>query len=211
MSDELDAFREVDDAAAVDAGEAPELVYGSVDEFVREYLRHMYTRPVGGGNARYRWAAKWWKFPEAVARLEGLWRSWEHLRQDPRPVRAPGGRSTPIITCRSFSAPTGRSPGLRTRASRVIRCPTRNHPQGGSRICGDRFRAPALPNPYPADCDPRRWCRGCPRLGHRGATRRALDTTAWRGLIISYRVGAITISSAGRGVRAPSGDPRWCL
>ena len=69
--------------AAVDVDEAPELVYGSVDEFVREYLRHMYTRPVGGGNARYRWAAEWWRFPEAVARIEGLWRAWEHLRQDP--------------------------------------------------------------------------------------------------------------------------------
>jgi hypothetical protein len=77
MSDLLDDFRDdVDDPA-------PELIYGSVDEFVREYLRHMYTRPVGPGNARYRWAADWWRYPEAVARLEGLWRSWEHLRLDP--------------------------------------------------------------------------------------------------------------------------------
>ena len=82
MSDVLDDFRDDGDAADVDE-EAPGLMYGSVDEFVREYLRHMYTRPVGGGNARYRWAADWWRHPEAVARLEGLWRSWEHLRQDP--------------------------------------------------------------------------------------------------------------------------------
>ncbi|UUE22524.1 DUF4913 domain-containing protein [Microbacterium sp. J1-1] len=63
MSDVLDDFREDDDPDDVD--EAPDLVYGSVDEFVREYLRHMYTRPVGGGNARYRWAAEWWKSPRS--------------------------------------------------------------------------------------------------------------------------------------------------
>src|SRR3712207_4087321 len=42
----------------------------------------MYTRPVGPGNAHYRWAAAWWRSPEAVARLEALWRAWEHLRQN---------------------------------------------------------------------------------------------------------------------------------
>jgi len=31
------------------------------DEFLREYLRHMYKRPVGPGTARYRWAADWWR------------------------------------------------------------------------------------------------------------------------------------------------------
>lgn len=60
----------------------PELFYGRIDEFVREYLRHVYTRPVGPGNARCRWAAQWWGYPSAIARLEALWRSWEHLRQD---------------------------------------------------------------------------------------------------------------------------------
>lgn len=90
MSDAIDSFRDDDDlivsedgSAALDPPEAPpELFYGSVDEFVREYLRHVYTRPVGSGNARYRWAARWWDYPEAIARLEALWRSWEHLRQD---------------------------------------------------------------------------------------------------------------------------------
>lgn len=79
MSDLLDDFRDDDN---VDEP-TPELVYDSVDEFVRECLRHMYTRPIGPGNARYRWAADWWRYPEAVARLESLWRSWEHLRLDP--------------------------------------------------------------------------------------------------------------------------------
>ena len=29
------------------------------------------------------WAARWWEYDEAVIRIEALWRSWEHLRQDP--------------------------------------------------------------------------------------------------------------------------------
>ena len=67
MSDLLDDFREEDDD---DLEETPTLVYGSVHEFVREYLRHMYIRPVGPGNAHYRWVAEWWKSPEAVARIQ---------------------------------------------------------------------------------------------------------------------------------------------
>lgn len=64
------------------AGEdAPQLVFGSVDEFVREYLRKVY-RPRIDGRRRF-WAADWWNYPEAVARLTALWRAWEHLRLDP--------------------------------------------------------------------------------------------------------------------------------
>ncbi len=59
---------EVDDDAG---GEAqPTLYYGSVDEFVREYLRHVYRRRIDG---RHRvWAARWWEHDEAVIRLEAL-------------------------------------------------------------------------------------------------------------------------------------------
>lgn len=67
-----------------DAGGAPgegTLYYGSVDEFVREYLRHIYKRRIDGRNKV--WAAKWWQYDEAIIRLEALWRAWEHLRQDP--------------------------------------------------------------------------------------------------------------------------------
>ncbi|MEU2201687.1 DUF4913 domain-containing protein [Isoptericola sp. NPDC019482] len=62
---------------------AADLYYGSVDEFVREHLRYVYRRKIGGrGGAGARWDAEWWKHEEAVIRLEALWRSWEHLRQD---------------------------------------------------------------------------------------------------------------------------------
>ena len=63
---------------------APELFYGSVDEFVRKHLRYHYRRAVGrSGRAEYRWRAAWWKSEEALARLEALWRAWEAARQDP--------------------------------------------------------------------------------------------------------------------------------
>lgn len=64
-----------------DPGLDPGLYYGSVDEFVREYLRNVYKRKIDG-KARV-WAARWWEYDEAVIRLEALWRSWEFLRQDP--------------------------------------------------------------------------------------------------------------------------------
>lgn len=62
------------------ADEEPTLYFGSVDEFVRHYLLPNYRRRVDG--QRVVWAAEWWKYSEAVARLDALWRAWEHLRQD---------------------------------------------------------------------------------------------------------------------------------
>lgn len=57
-----------------------QLYYGSVDEFVREYLRQVYRRAINGRSRV--WAARWWEYDEAVIRLEALWRAWEHLRLD---------------------------------------------------------------------------------------------------------------------------------
>jgi hypothetical protein len=42
----------------------------------------VYTRGVGPRYQR-RWAADWWNYPEAVSRLEALWRSWEAARLEP--------------------------------------------------------------------------------------------------------------------------------
>ncbi|WP_326831789.1 DUF4913 domain-containing protein [Arthrobacter sp. BL-252-APC-1A] len=67
--------------AEQDPSVKPSLYFGSVDEFVREYLRHAYRRRIDGKHRI--WAARWWEYDEAVIRLEALWRSWEHLRQDP--------------------------------------------------------------------------------------------------------------------------------
>lgn len=64
------------------AGSAePVLYYGSTDEFVREYLRYVYQRKIDGRTTF--WSPRWWTSAEAVARLEALWRAWEHLRLDP--------------------------------------------------------------------------------------------------------------------------------
>ena len=73
----------LDEGTAADVPDAAEsvLTYGSVDEFLREYLRSVYRRKIDGKNRV--WAAEWWKYDEAVIRLEALWRSWEFLRRDP--------------------------------------------------------------------------------------------------------------------------------
>ena len=60
--------------------EEPELYYGSVAEFVEQFLCFVFKRRIDG---RHRvWAARWWEHDEALVRLEALWRSWEHLRLD---------------------------------------------------------------------------------------------------------------------------------
>ena len=58
------------------------MFFGSVDEFVRERLRYTYSRRVGPQGPN-RWAAEWWRYPEAISRLDALWRSWEALRLEP--------------------------------------------------------------------------------------------------------------------------------
>lgn len=83
-----------EDELALDAAFAPDLddvttaeseqrktYYANLDEFVRLYLREAYARPINGRTRV--WAAEWWKYPEAVIRLDALWRAWEHLRLDP--------------------------------------------------------------------------------------------------------------------------------
>lgn len=92
--DRLDALREAATSAAeaelnppaeaeASAEDAPVLYYGSVDEFVREFVCPIFRRNVGEeGRADYRWSARWWESAEAIARLEAMWRAWEHLRMD---------------------------------------------------------------------------------------------------------------------------------
>lgn len=55
-------------------------VYISVVEFVENYLSLVYRREVGKG--RRVWCPQWWLHSEAVARLDALWRAWEHCRTD---------------------------------------------------------------------------------------------------------------------------------
>jgi hypothetical protein len=56
-------------------------VFESLEAFVNGYLLCMYRRPVSGNDAT--WCAEWWHHPEAIVRLDALWRAWEYLRLDP--------------------------------------------------------------------------------------------------------------------------------
>ncbi|BAS18372.1 hypothetical protein AHiyo8_pI66760 (plasmid) [Arthrobacter sp. Hiyo8] len=58
----------------------PELVYGSAEEFLHEQLLPTYVRDVDGRAAK--WCLEWYFHPEALSRVEALWRAWEHLRLD---------------------------------------------------------------------------------------------------------------------------------
>lgn len=71
---------ELGDAGA-DTPEPPAPIYGSVVEFVTEQLVPMYRRDMEG--TQRSWCPEWWRHAEAIARLEALWRAWEHLRLDP--------------------------------------------------------------------------------------------------------------------------------
>ncbi|MFE3189864.1 DUF4913 domain-containing protein [Nocardia sp. NPDC059240] len=55
-------------------------MYDSVVEFVENYLSLVYRREVDNG--RRVWCQEWWKHAEAVARLDAMWRTWEHYRLD---------------------------------------------------------------------------------------------------------------------------------
>ena len=53
----------------------------SLEVFVRDHLALVYRRSLDGRTRT--WCPWWWRHPEAVARLDALWRSWEFLRLDP--------------------------------------------------------------------------------------------------------------------------------
>lgn len=69
------------DKAAPSEPEPRKTYYANLDDFVRLYLREAYARPINGRTRVL--AAEWWNYPEAVIRLDALWRAWEHLRLDP--------------------------------------------------------------------------------------------------------------------------------
>ena len=71
-----------DDGPSVQPAPVPDLFFGSVDEFVREKLPFTYARRIGPQGPN-RWSATWWKHPEAISRLDALWRAWEALRLEP--------------------------------------------------------------------------------------------------------------------------------
>jgi hypothetical protein len=57
----------------------PQPRYPDVEGWVAKHLLPTYLRQSGPRT----WCAQWWRHPEAVERLEALWRAWEALRLDP--------------------------------------------------------------------------------------------------------------------------------
>ncbi len=71
---------DVDDGGAP-AEELPELWFPTLEAFVEQQLAPMWRRNLAGSSMT--WCPEWWRHAEAIARLEALWRAWEHLRMDP--------------------------------------------------------------------------------------------------------------------------------
>lgn len=67
--------------AGLFGGRDPDAVYGSVVEFVENYLSMTYQRQVTDTTETV-WCPEWWRHPEAVARLDSLWRAWERYRME---------------------------------------------------------------------------------------------------------------------------------
>lgn len=85
MSEEFgDAFgdEEVPSTNGGHGDPEPELVYASAVEFFAELLAQSYVRDVNEG-AIFAWCPEWYKHPEALIRMEAIWRAWEHLRLEP--------------------------------------------------------------------------------------------------------------------------------
>lgn len=61
---------------------AAELVYSNAVEFFVDLLAPSYVREVNEG-AQLVWCPEWYKHPEALIRMETIWRAWEHLRMEP--------------------------------------------------------------------------------------------------------------------------------
>jgi len=60
--------------------EDPKPVYDTATDWVEHYFCIVFARSIGGET---RWCPRWAEHPEAVTRLNALWRSWETLRLDP--------------------------------------------------------------------------------------------------------------------------------
>lgn len=66
---------------SADAGPAP--LFDSLEAWVNGYLAQIIEVEIGPG---MRWCPQWWRHAGAIARLEALWRAWEHLRLSDDPT-----------------------------------------------------------------------------------------------------------------------------
>ncbi len=82
MSDDLDDDLFDDRPAEALDDHAPTTLFPNVYLFVRDHLVHVYERETSKQGS-FRWCSRWFEHPEAVSRLEALWKAFESLRQDP--------------------------------------------------------------------------------------------------------------------------------
>lgn len=72
------------DPAGPRAGDpGPQLMYPTAEAWVTDFLTVSYSRDVTEPGTHHHWCSQWWKHPEALDRLDALWRAWEALRRDP--------------------------------------------------------------------------------------------------------------------------------
>lgn len=69
-------------APAGDGAEEVENHFPNVYVFVQDFLVKVHARPVRA-QLSWRWCSQWWNHPEALSRLEALWKAFEVLRRDP--------------------------------------------------------------------------------------------------------------------------------
>jgi Domain of unknown function (DUF4913) len=64
----------------LDLAEPPTPYFPTLPEWVDQWLLPVYRRSIKGPERA--WCPQWWRHDEAVARLDAMWRAWEHLRLD---------------------------------------------------------------------------------------------------------------------------------
>ena len=69
-----------DSETGTPAGDMPEPVYTTLEDWLTGYFLPMFRRTLGG---EYRWCHQWWRHGEAISRLTSLWHTWEVLRLQP--------------------------------------------------------------------------------------------------------------------------------
>lgn len=65
-----------------DAPAEPENHFPTMYVFVEDYLVHVYAHEIRAQITEPRWCPCWWEHPEAVARVEALWKAFEVQRLD---------------------------------------------------------------------------------------------------------------------------------
>lgn len=78
--DEPEVAGDVDGEAT--GSNEPENHFPTMYVFVEDYLVHIYAHEIRNQIPEPRWCATWWEHPEAVARVEALWKAFEVLRLD---------------------------------------------------------------------------------------------------------------------------------